>query len=89
MVWGCISQKDIGMLVKVYGKLDREGYVGILENALISSTHTLSMPRNWIFQQDNTTCHTSRLVQQWFHDENVTVMEWPAQSPDLNPVEIM
>ena len=36
MVWGCISQKDIGMLVKVYGKLDREGYVGILENALIS-----------------------------------------------------
>ena len=75
--------------MKVNGRLDGEGYVGILENALIPSTHTLSMPRNWIFQQDNATCHTSRLVQQWFHNENVTVMEWPAQSPDLNPIENM
>ena len=27
------------------------------------------------------------LVKQWFNEENVTVMNWPAQSPDLNPLE--
>ena len=37
------------------------------------------MPRRWIFQQDNATCHTSKLVKQWFKDENITVMNWPAQ----------
>ena len=89
MEWGYINRKSVGMFVKVNGRLDVKGYVGILENALIPSTHTLSMPRNWIFQQDNATCHTSRLVQQWFHNENVTVMEWPAQSPDLDPIENM
>ena len=64
MEWGCINRKGVGMLVKVNRRLDVKGYVGILEYALILFTHTLSIPRNWIFQHDNATCHTSRLVQQ-------------------------
>ena len=87
MVWGCISRKGMGILEKVEGRLDGNGYINILENALIPTRDMLSMPRGWIFQQDNATCHTSRLVKQWFNDENVTVMNWPAQSPDLNPLE--
>ena len=77
----------MGILEKVEGRLDGNGYINILENALIRTCDKLSMPRGWIFQQDNATCHTSRLVKQWFNDENVTVMNWPAPSPDLNPLE--
>ena len=77
----------MGILEKVEGRLDGNGYINILENALIRTRDKLSMPRGWIFQQDNATCHTSRLVKQWFNDENVTVMNWPVQSPDLNPLE--
>ena len=87
MVWGCISRKGMGILEKVEGRLDGNGYINILENALIPTRDMLSMPTGWLFQQDNATCHTSRLVKQWFNDENVTVMNWPAQSPDLNPLE--
>jgi len=42
---------------------------------------------NIIFQQDNDAKHKSRLASQWFEDNEVEVLPWPAQSPDLNPIE--
>ena len=45
------------------------------------------MPRDWIFQQDDATCHTARTSGVWFDDNDITVMSWPAQSPDLSPIE--
>ena len=44
------------------------------------------MPAGWIFQHDNDPKHTSRLVKGWLNDK-VNVLPWPAQSPDLNPME--
>lgn len=40
------------------------------------------------FVQDNSPIHTARIVREWFeeHDE-VTRINWPPQSPDLNPIE--
>ncbi len=40
-----------------------------------------------IFQQDNDPKHTSNKAQDTLDDLGLTVMEWPAQSPDLNPIE--
>ena len=43
--------------------------------------------RNTLSQQDNDPKHTSNLAQKWFKDNNIDLMEWPAQSPDINPIE--
>ena len=40
-----------------------------------------------IFQQDNDLKHSSKLVQTWLKDHGIQVINWPAQFPDLNPIE--
>jgi transposase len=42
---------------------------------------------NFIFQQDNATAHTARVTQHYLQQNNIAVIPWPAQSPDLNPIE--
>ena len=34
-----------------------------------------------VFMQDNATCHTAKSVKTFLSKEDVTVMEWPAQTP--------
>ena len=36
---------------------------------------------------DNDPKHTSKVVAKWLKANKVKVLEWPIQSPDLNPIE--
>jgi len=40
-----------------------------------------------IWQQDNASIHTAQRITNWLMDHGITVLEWPANSPDLNPIE--
>ena len=86
MVWGCFSGRGVGPLVRVDGKMDRFQYLGILEQQMLPHAEE-NMPLLWMFQHDNDLKHTSAIVKQWLRDNQVNVMRWPAQSPDLNPIE--
>ena len=85
MVWGYIK-RSVGFLTKVDGKLTEEGYIDFFQNVLIPITHVFS---GWILQQDNAACHTFRQVRDWVREDGISVMDSPAQSPDLNPAENM
>jgi len=87
MVWGCFAAHGVGSLYLVEGILKKEQYLNIMEDHMIPSADLLFGREEWLFQQDNDPKHTAIVVKHWMEDEEVPLMEWPAQSPDLNPIE--
>ncbi len=54
------------------------------------SLYDYSVPIFWCyFQQDNAPCHKAQIISDWFleHDNEFTLLKWPPQSPNLNPIE--
>jgi len=74
---------------KIYsGRMDQYLYIDTLENGLMSSVELLvDSDHHWIFQQDNAPCYKSKFVKEYFDENHINVMPWPARSPDLNPIE--
>ena len=59
-----------------------------MDNRLEESFDKLEIPEeNRIFQQDNNPKHTSKKAKQWFEDNGIQVLAWPARSPDINLIE--
>ncbi len=42
---------------------------------------------DFIFQQDLAPAHTAKSTKSWLNDHGVGVLDWPANSPDLKPIE--
>ena len=40
-----------------------------------------------VLQQDKAPCHSSKAVKQNLNDAGIKVLEWPGNSPDMNPTE--
>jgi transposase len=88
MVWGCMGWNGVGILAEVEGRMNAEQYVFILEDNLLPSMENSGISEeSIIFQQDNDPKHFSKRAQNWFKSEGIRLLDWPAQSPDLSPIE--
>lgn len=85
-VWGSFSWRGVGPLVKIEGTMDKFVYLDILKNKMEPYSFE-SLPVNWIFMHDNDPKHTAAVVKTWLSQEKIPLLDWPAQSPDLNPIE--
>lgn len=89
MVWGCMSAAGTGDVYLCEGRMNSIKYSAMLDEVLESSIYKLfdEEEPEYIFQQDNAPCHTSRKMLEWFEENGISVLEWPPQSPDLSPIE--
>ncbi|KAK4521097.1 uncharacterized protein ATC70_013041 [Mucor velutinosus] len=94
MFWSAITYAGVGWMCKINGNMDKALYKETLqdelEQTIAFSVEKLGFSREQvIFQQDNDPKHTSNLVKEYLQKQPYQVMEWPPQSPDLNPIENM
>ena len=64
-------------------------YQKILKENVRPSVQDLKLKRTWVMQQDNDPKHTSKSTSEWLKKPKMKVLEWPSQSLDLNPIEML
>jgi hypothetical protein len=89
MFWGCMTWRGLGYGCQICdGTMKAVDYVGILDTTLKETVkHYGYQQDEFIFQHDNDRKHTAGCTKAYLQDKGIEVLPWPAQSPDLNPIE--
>ncbi len=89
MVWGIFSWHTLGVLVPIEHGLNATAYLRFVADHVHPFMTTVYPSSDGYFQQDNAPCHKAQIISDWFleHDNEFTLLKWPPQSPDLNPIE--
>ena len=100
MVWACFNGLKPGPLIVCdAGSVNADRYLDVLRDGVVtfvnemltpelgSNTITVATEDTYLFMHDNAPCHTAKKVTEFLKKRRVPTMKWPAQSPDLNPIE--
>lgn len=86
MVWGGFAFAGQLPIAWISTKMNSSNYIDLLDISLVNDAEQLMGPE-FIFQQDNAPIHTSKATMDFFKERQIPVLDWPACSPDLNPIE--
>lgn len=91
MVWGAIALGYRTNLMLCSGHVDSLEYRKVMqESNFIDDMNKLHGPGGWVYMQDGAPCHTASSTIEFFDSNRVLVLPgWPANSPDLNPIEML
>ncbi len=87
MIWGAMSSACVGPLYFLKTNVTALVYQEILEHFMLPSADQLFKDADFIFQQDLAPAHTDKSTKSWLNDHGVGVLDWPANSRDLNSIE--
>lgn len=87
IVWGSFSAAGPGILHFIDGIMDWKVYLDILRRNVHLSSEKLGLDQDWYFYQDNDPKHKAYNVRTWLLYNTPHVLDTPAQSPDINPIE--
>ena len=87
MVWGAFS-----------GNMGRAGLYFLPKNETMKGSNYIKVLEEYLlpfwnihdceyFMHDGAPAHRAKIVKKFFNDNNIQTLEWPGNSPDLNPIE--
>uniref|UniRef100_A0A3B1JRE4 Transposase Tc1-like domain-containing protein n=1 Tax=Astyanax mexicanus TaxID=7994 RepID=A0A3B1JRE4_ASTMX len=88
-LWAAFCWDTLGPVIAVDASLTSDSYLDIVAEQVPPFMGMVFPDGSGFFQQDNAPCHTADCVQEWFeeHSEEFSLLPWPTDSPDLNPMK--
>merc|ERR1712218_596217 len=86
MYWGCMTYHGVGPITPIQGTMDANKYIPIINDKVVPEMNERFPDGDGTFQQDLAPCHRAKKVHRVFRDNGVMVLDWPGNSPDLNPL---
>ena len=86
-VWAYIDREGKGNLTFYEGSLNQYSYQKILDEFLYPTANGKYGLKRWSLVHDGATCHTANSTKQAILAQARRIIDWPAASPDLNPIE--
>lgn len=86
MVWGGISIGGRTDLVLLQGNMTAQVYVNQIILPVVVP-YAGAVGENFLLMQDNARPHVAQITINVLEQQQISLLEWPAQSPDMNPLE--
>ena len=93
LIWGCFVGDKLGPIVFISDSVKQDSYIDLLRTNLEPFIEALAADGeiHLEFQQDNARPHTATKTRKFLKalvsKHGLTIMNWPANSPDLSPIE--
>ena len=86
MIWSCFNYNGVGRIHVCSETMNSTRYLEVLEDKLLSSIEDFNVAHP-IHLDDSAPCHRTLAVKRWHADNQIGKIDWPGNSPDLNPIE--
>ncbi|KAL3656640.1 hypothetical protein V7S43_019105 [Phytophthora oleae] len=86
MVWEAFGYKGKSELAVLEGRQNSGHYIYTVSEHLLPFDYK-NYGTDLVFMQDNASIHASYETTSFFEDIGMQLLDWPARSPDLNPIE--
>ena len=67
--------------------MNSEGYVIVLQWHILPLSQNLGDLTDWLLMEDTARCHGSSVTNSLKNHSGIQILQWPAFSPDLDPIE--
>ena len=81
MVWGFMAASEVGNLVFIELTMKKEDYLSIPKQNVTFSVEKLDLRGNRIFQQDNDSKYSLKIVKDWLLYRMSKVLDHPPHPP--------